>query len=228
MDAQRLAEIAAALGSETRAEIVCALLSGGAHTGRELARHLSLAPSTVSEHLARLVDAGLVVVEAQGRHRYARLAGEDVARLVEGLLASPPPVPPAPRPRVPHGLGFARSCYDHLAGRLGVALCDALVQRGVVTDHDGTPTLTASGRAWLAGLGVVPSPSRGRPVVRWCLDWSERRHHLAGGLGAALLSGFLERRWLAAPAGARRELRLTRAGRAALRDHFDLPIGQLG
>lgn len=226
MDAQRLATIAAALGSETRAAIVCALLSGGAHSGRELARHLSLAPSTVSEHLARLADAGLVVIEAQGRHRYARLADEDVAAVVEGLLATAPDVPPVPRPRVPHALAFARSCYDHIAGRLGVALCDALVERGAVAVSDGAPTLTASGRAWLADLGVEPRRS-GRPLVRWCLDWSERRHRLAGALGAALLDSFLQRRWLAAAPGTRRALRVTRAGREALREHFALPTGTL-
>jgi DNA-binding transcriptional ArsR family regulator len=218
MDALRLSEVAAALASPTRANMVCALLSGTAHTGRELARHVAVAPSTASEHLSQLVDAGLVTVEAQGRHRYFRLAGHQVAELVETMMVRPPDVAPAAVPTVPSGLAFARSCYDHLAGELGVRLCDRLTGLGAIRVADGTAAVTDTGRALLAehGIPVADRAGGGRPAVRLCLDWSQRRHHLAGAVGARLLDVMLERRWLYRSRHRRRELRLTDDGRRAL------------
>lgn len=201
MDADNLATVAAALASDTRAAIVCALMAGTAHTTGELARHTGVAPSTASEHVGRLLDAGLVVVEAQGRHRYVRLAGPEVARLVEAMAEAPGP---AALPRVPAALAFARSCYDHLAGELGVRLCARLT--------GGTPSLTSDGVAALAVLGVADD---GLPV-RTCLDWSQRRPHVGGPLGARLLAAFLDRGWLTRHPTRRRELRLSARGRDAL------------
>jgi DNA-binding transcriptional ArsR family regulator len=223
MDALRLTEVATALGSPTRARMVCALLSGTAHTGRELARHVSVAPSTASEHLSQLVAAGLVTVEAQGRHRYFRLAGQHVAQLLESMMIRPSDAatPIAVRP-IPSGLAFARSCYDHLAGELGVRLCDRLIALDVVRVTGGVATITDTGRQLLADLDIPAQGTAGgsRPAVRTCLDWSQRRHHLAGAVGARLLETMLERRWLYRSRQRRRELRLSDLGRRELRARF--------
>lgn len=215
MTAARVAEVAALLGDPTRAEMATTLLDGRARTTGELARGASVAVSTASGHLGRLLAGGLLAVEASGRHRYYRLAGPDVAGLLESLQ-SVAVVGYRPRsgPRTPADLRFARSCYDHLAGTLGVALHDHLVAGGV----DGT-VLTPQGRSALEALGVdlvasTRSASR-RPPVRGCLDWSERRPHLAGAVGAALLSTLLERRWVVRR-HVPRALRLTTGGRIAL------------
>jgi DNA-binding transcriptional ArsR family regulator len=218
--AGRISEVAAALASPARAEMVCLLLGGTAHTGRELARHAGIAPSTASEHLGRLLDAGLVAVEVQGRHRYYRLADREVAALLEALLAVAPR--PMPLPTLPTGLAFARSCYDHLAGRLGVALYDRLVELDAI--GPGAATLTPSGRELLARLGVPDTSERTRPLVRPCLDWSQRRHHLAGAVAARLLQSMLDRRWLLRHATRPRELRLTRTGRDGLRTHLEIEV----
>jgi DNA-binding transcriptional ArsR family regulator len=224
MDANRLTEVAAALSSPTRASMACALLSGTAHTGRELARHVSVAPSTGSEHLSQLVAAGLVTVEAQGRHRYFRLAGHHVAELLETMMATSSQVAPIATPTVPSGLAFARSCYDHLAGALGVRLCDRLVELDAIRLTGDAPTLTDAGRALLGGFDISPPPGRGRPAVRTCLDWSQRRHHLGGRLGADLLAMMLERRWLYRNQRRRRELRLADTGRHELQTHFGIEL----
>jgi DNA-binding transcriptional ArsR family regulator len=218
VDAPHLAAVGTALGSPARAGIVGALMGGTAHTARELADHVQVTPPTASEHLGRLLDAGVVVVEAQGRHRYYRLAGPEVAHAIEALLVAVPP--PPERPRVPAAMAFARSCYDHLAGELGVRLCDRLVaETGDEVD------LTPEGRDLLAGWGVDLADRRNgsrdhRPLVRTCLDWTQRRHHLAGAAGAGMLATFLDRGWLRRHPARRRELHLTAAGRTALAAHL--------
>ena len=194
-EADRLARLGGVLASASRAGILYALMGGTAHTQGELARHLGLAPSSVSEHVGVLLDAGLVRVEAQGRHRYVRLTDARTAEMLEvvGAMAAldPGSVPP---PRVPAALSFARSCYGHLAGSLGVRLHDGLLAAGALAvGVDGHLRLTADGEQLLVGLGV--SSSAARPV-RGCLDWSERRPHLAGGVADALLTHFLADGWL--------------------------------
>src|SRR4051812_15967759 len=227
-DARRVSEVAAALASPARAAIACQLLAGTAHTGRELARHAGVVPSTASEHLGRLLDAGLLAVEVQGRHRYYRLADGDVAALLETMLAALPqprtdPGPP-PAPRLPAGLAFARSCYDHLAGRLGVALHDRLVELDAVRIGAAGAVLTEGGVGLLSGLGGVVVPERTPPLVRPGLDWSQRRHHLAGTVGARLLETMFERGWVHRNATRPRELRLSRAGREGLRTELGIEV----
>ncbi|MCO1653506.1 ArsR/SmtB family transcription factor [Pseudonocardia humida] len=226
-DAHRLSEVAAALAAPTRAAMACLLLAGTAHTGRELARHVGVAPSTASEHLAHLLDAGLLAVEVQGRHRYYRLADAEVAALLERMLTAlpePPSVAELPGPRLPAGMAFARSCYDHLAGRLGVALHDRLVELDAIRVGPDATTLTEGGVAVLADMGVTAARERTRPLVRPCLDWSQRRHHLAGTVGARLLTTLLERRWLLRNTTRPRELRLSRTGRDGLRAHLGIEV----
>ncbi|MEU5940480.1 winged helix-turn-helix domain-containing protein [Micromonospora sp. NPDC047548] len=216
-DGRRLADLAALLADDTRAGICLALLDGRAWTAGELARCAGVAASTASEHLTRLVRGGLLVEERQGRHRYLRLAGPAVAQLIEDLAGH---APPAQRPArslraatADAALAHARTCYDHLAGRLGVRLRDALLTCGLLDGADGL-ALTSAGRDWLADLGVEPLRGSRRPLVRDCLDWTERRPHLAGALGAALCRRFAELGWTARGSG--RSVRVTPAGVAAL------------
>lgn len=224
MDVQRLTNLAAALATDTRARMVCALLSGTAHTSQELARHAAVTPSTASGHLGQLLAAGLVTVEAQGRHRYFRLADGDVAKMVETMVAVASDVAPVATPTAPSGLAFARSCYDHLAGALGVRLYDRFIELDAIRVTSDSAMVTPSGRALLADIGIDVVRGSGRPVVRACLDWSQRRHHMAGVVGARLLAAMLERRWLYRSAHRRRELRLAETGRHALHAHFGLEI----
>jgi DNA-binding transcriptional ArsR family regulator len=209
------------LASPARSAIVNALSDGRAMTATELARIASVGPSTASEHLAELVGAGLLRVAADGRHRYFTLAGPDVATALEALAQICPPLPVrslrasvSARP-----LGFARTCYDHLAGTLGVAVLDALLATRWLAAGDGGFAVTDRGEHALAGLGVdVPElRARRRALARPCLDWTVRRPHLAGALGAAVTASLLERRWLERQTG-RRALVLTPAGEAGLRE----------
>ena len=204
------------LASPSRSAILSALMGGTAHTHVELGRHTGLAASSVSEHVGVLLDAGLVAVDAQGRHRYVRLADRYVAELLEqiGSLAGVDAVATAAPPRVPAALAFARSCYGHLAGEVGVRVHDALVAGGALVVDDGSLRLTDDGRARFDRLGVRVPPG-GRALARPCLDWSQRRHHLAGRAGDALLAWFLAEGWLRRHPTQPRALQLGADGRGA-------------
>ncbi|MFI1205678.1 ArsR/SmtB family transcription factor [Streptomyces sp. NPDC020883] len=218
-----LARLAALLADRTRAAFCLALLDGRAWTVGELAAYARVAPSTASEHVSRLIDGGLLVERRQGRHRYAQLAGPRVAELLESVTAHLDPPAAAPRglraATASAALARGRTCYDHLAGRLGVAVTDAMTRRGLL-DQDGGFALTDSGREWFeAALGVPPEALRAgrRPPARGCLDWTERRQHLAGTAGARLCERLLERHWIRR-IGTGRAVRLTPEGTVALRD----------
>lgn len=183
-----IARVAALVGDPARANMLTALLAGQALTAGELAREAGVTPQTASSHLARLEAGGLVVRRRQGRHGYFALSGEDVARVLEGLMglaARAGHLRSRPGPREP-ALRHARVCYDHLAGDLGVAMLESLRARAFL-DEGLAPT--AAGEAFFEALGIDLSPLRAgrRPLARDCLDWSVRRSHLAGALGAALL-----------------------------------------
>jgi DNA-binding transcriptional ArsR family regulator len=211
-----LARVGAVIGQPARAAMLGVLLGGQWLTATELARAASVAPSTASEHLTAMVHAGLVRRRQTGRRRYHALAGPDVAAALEGLLrVANPSSDPGNRGPSDHALRFARTCYDHLAGELGVWLSEALVRRGLVSP-DGMQ-VTAEGEAWFAALAIdVPALRRGRrPCVRFCLDWSERRDHLAGSVGAAIVDTLLERGWIVRMPGTR-AVRLTLRGRIGL------------
>ncbi|MEU5908647.1 winged helix-turn-helix domain-containing protein [Micromonospora sp. NPDC047527] len=225
-EGRAMAELAALLADGTRAGMCLALLDGRAWTAGELARRAGVARSTASDHLTRLVRGGLLVEERQGRHRYLRLAGPSVAQLIEDLAghvpAAPPPTGTLRAATAATAMAYARTCYDHLAGRLGVLMYDALLADGRLDRTSGL-AVTPDGWAWAAGLGVPVNALRTarRPVVRDCLDWTERRPHLAGGLGAALCRRFAEVGWTTPGAG--RALRLTPTGRTALAGAFGVP-----
>ncbi|MEV0156768.1 winged helix-turn-helix domain-containing protein [Micromonospora sp. NPDC050686] len=229
-DGRGVAGLAALLADGTRAAFCLALLDGRAWTAGELARHAGVAPSTATDHLTRLVRGGLLVEQRQGRHRYLRLAGPSVAQLIEDL-AGHAPAPPRPAGSLRAAvagtaLAYARTCYDHLAGRLGVTLRDGLLRQGLL-DTAGGLAITPEGRARLAALGVAvePEPGSRRPLVRDCLDWTERRSHLAGTLGAVLCRHLFEQGWTVRGAG--RAVRLTPAGTAALTELLGVAAADL-
>ena len=195
----RLASLAAAIAEPARARMLCSLLDGHARTATELAAVAEVAASTASVHLARLREQKLVDVLSQGRHRYFRLAGPEVAAVLEGLqvLAGAPQA--SFQPSTPSRLRAARTCYDHMAGAAGVALHDHLQRQGWLLSSDGSSyELTADGarsmEAW--GVDVAAARARKRRFACACLDWSERRPHLGGALGAAWLDLSLRRGWV--------------------------------
>ena len=211
----RLAEIAALFGDATRAAIVTSLGDGRARPAGELARHAGVTPATASGHLAKLVSGGVLRVEPRGRHRYFRLAGPEVADALETLAELL--APRATTNGATEPLANARMCYDHVAGRLGVGITEALVSRRFLRWRDQSFALLPAGRRWFEGIGVdVGSLERGRRrLLRGCLDWTERREHLGGALGAALAMHLLERDWIRRERGTR-ALLVTREGRNGL------------
>jgi DNA-binding transcriptional ArsR family regulator len=224
-----MAQLAALLADGTRASFCVALLDGRAWTAGELARMAGVAASTASVHLTQLVSGGLLAEERQGRHRYVRLANADVAEMIEDLAAY------APRVVVPTtslraatataALAHARTCYDHLAGRLGVLVVDAMAARGLL---EAGWALSEAGLRWLADLDIDVSALRStrRPLVRHCLDWTERRHHLAGSAGAALCRHFFDLDWITRTATTR-AVRVTASGRRGFADVLGIPPGDL-
>jgi DNA-binding transcriptional ArsR family regulator len=210
-----LAHFAALFADSTRASFLITLLDGRARTASELARIAGVAPSTASDHLTQLVAGGLLAEERQGRWRYVRLSGHRAAHLVEEMQALAAPARSATTLRdntAYTAMARARTCYDHVAGRLGVQLADALVGSGLV-DRAGGPALTRSGLTWLADLGAdVPALQRAqRPMLRDCLDWTERRPHLAGSVGAAMCAYFFDAGWIER-IGSQRAVRITADG----------------
>jgi DNA-binding transcriptional ArsR family regulator len=227
-----LAALAGLLADDTRATFCMALLDGRAWTAGELARHAGVAPSTASEHLTRLVVGGILVERRQGRHRYLALADAHVAQMLEDLTAHLEPV--AARPRTLRAvssaaaLAGARTCYDHLAGRLGVAIADAMTRKGLI-DQTGGIALTGAGERWLRHeLAIDVGALRGarRPVVRVCVDWTERRPHLAGSAGAQICRRLEERGWIRRIETSRAML-VTPSGRIALRDLLEIDTAAL-
>jgi DNA-binding transcriptional ArsR family regulator len=224
-----LAAVARLLADGSRADMCLALLDGRAWTARELARYAGVAPSTATGHLNMLVGGGLLAEERHGRHRYLRLADPKVMALIESLAEVAPRRPPRPASLGASGrtraLARARLCYDHLAGILGLAVTDAMVDNGLIT-WEPEPRLTPAGAAWAAENGIeLPVASR-RPLVRSCLDWTERRPHLGGAVGAAICSRALEAGWVV-KVGTGRALALTEPGRQVFHEHFRVPTDSL-
>jgi DNA-binding transcriptional ArsR family regulator len=209
-----LSVVGALLAEPARAAMLTALWGGVALPASELAMRAGVTPSTASTHLNRLLDARWITVERHGRHRYFRLASSDIAQMLETLACVAPiaPVRSLNAHQATESLRIARSCYDHLAGELGVALTAALLAQGVLIGDGTAVHLSDHGKAFLQTHSVTlpPSSSR-RAYARFCLDWSERRDHLAGALGAAILTTWVTQRWLERTTQSR-ALRLTPAG----------------
>lgn len=238
-----IAAVASILAEPARCRILLALGDGRALPASVLAAEAGVAASTASAHLARLVDGGLLEAERHGRHRYFRLAGPEVGELIETLarLAPAAPVRSLRQGTRAQAVRAARTCYDHLAGRLGTALMAAMLERGILAGGDGgfDPAagdrlsapggdvpydLTPAGAERLRDLGIDASAiGRRRPLVRYCVDWSEQRHHLAGALGAAVAERLLALDWVRrAPRG--RAVTVTPDGERGLREAFGLDV----
>ncbi len=235
-----VARVAALIGHRTRARVLLALADGRALPAGRLAAEAGVTASTISEHLARLLDGNLLMAERHGRARYFRLLDPSVARALEALaeIAPPEPIRSLRQATSAEALRRARTCYQHLAGRLGVAVMDALLDGGLLADSDGshrlqasgdrrsapagdlTYALTPTGRERFAKFGIdVEAVLRRRPPIQYCLDWSEQRHHLSGPLGNALTNRFLDLEWISRGPKPRAVI-LTDAGRDGLATTF--------
>jgi DNA-binding transcriptional ArsR family regulator len=226
------AEVAALSGDPARASMLHALMDGRALTATELARAAGITPQTASGHLGRMTTAGLLQVERQGRHRYHRLATPSVARMVESIMEVAAELAPDRR-RLTVGprdaaLRRARTCYDHLAGRLGVALADGLIERGHIELTCDGGLLTESGIGLLDEIGIDTAPMlarrtrrSGRVLCRPCLDWSERRPHLAGAVGAAICEHCMRSGWTRRLEGTR-AVQITPSGERMFRETLGL------
>jgi len=218
-------EIAALFSDPGRSAMLVALADGSALPAGELAMVANVAPQTASSHLAKLVDGQLLEVERQGRHRYYRLASIDVAHAIEALLAIAPrtdgAVPAKSGGHRPPGgaLSYARTCYSHLAGRLAVKIAEELQVRGFMVKRDDQFAVTQRGREWFSQLGIQITAQQMKDArfARRCLDWTERRHHVAGHLGSSMLVRFRELKWIA-PVRDSRAVRVTLEGERRLWD----------
>ena len=234
-----LAVVGNLVAEPARARILLALLDGRALPAGVLAAEAGVAASTASAHLGRLVAGGFLTVETQGRHRYYWLAGPEVAGALEGLAAVAPttPVRSLRDDTRARALRRARTCYDHLAGELGVALLAALLRKGALVGHDGSflpgvdrlsgaspgtcYRLTERGRRFLDEIGVAHDAAGRRPLIRHCVDWTEQRHHLAGRLGAGLASHLFAAGWIER-GSIGRSVQVTDTGVRALSANFDV------
>ena len=240
-----IAAVGALLSDSSRCRVLLALADGRSLSASALAAEAGVAPSTASEHLAKLVSAGLLVVDARGRNRYYRLAGASVARLLETLMQYSPraPIRSLREGTRAHALRQARYCYDHLGGRLAVALMDLFLDQGLLTragqfgpapapgeptpaaTHDIEYRLTTDGSDWMRDFGVDLEAMQGRrrPVIRHCLDWSEQRHHLAGALGQAVADRLFSLEWVV-PGRQSRVVLITESGSDQLAARFGIHL----
>jgi DNA-binding transcriptional ArsR family regulator len=226
-NAPQLAEVAALVGDPARANVLCALLDGRARTATELAAVAGVSPQTTSGHLSKLLSGPLLVLTKQGRHRYYRLAEPQVAQMLEGIMGVALTGPPRfqPRSRLDETLRTARTCYDHIAGALGVGLAARLTEREHILLGEDAGEVTPAGAAFLSRFGIDLSAARTnrRIFCRPCLDWTERRPHLGGAIGAALANRCFELKWIEHLRDSR-ALSITPAGRRGLLQVFSLSI----
>lgn len=202
-----IVEVASLIGESSRITMLMCLLGGQALPASELARAAGITPQTASSHLARMVEGGLLIHESYGRHRYYRLASEEVGHALESLNAIAPlkPIRSLRESDQSKALHFARTCYDHIAGEVGVALTDKMLELGLVKEEGRDFVVTPDGAKWFEDFGI---PLEGltktrRHFARQCLDWSERRHHMAGALGAAVTNRSFELGWITRIPGGR-------------------------
>lgn len=230
-NANTISAVAALMGDPARTNILFALMSGKALTATELGYHAGVSAPTASGHLAKLLDGQLITLEKQGRHRYYRLASPAVAETLEGLttLAASGPKPLRPTGPKDAAMRQARTCYDHMAGRLAVAITDALTSRHMLVIEDRSGLITDEGRRFFSDFGIdlEKRPGSARPLCRTCLDWSERRMHLGGRLGASLLKRSIECNWVR-PGSNSRSLIITPKGEIDFHTLFGIPSQALG
>lgn len=218
---QSMSRVASAMSDPSRVSILCALMDGRAWTATELSAVAGIAASTTSGHLTRLLDNGLVICLTQGRHRYYSLGGHHIAGLLENLMGVSMRHSMAFASRTPVRLRYARTCYDHLAGELAVKIYDFLLHEHWL--EAGGDALTAAGKVHFQRLGAELHPRPRRKACCPCLDWSERRFHLGGDAGRALMTLFLQKGWISRIPGYR-EISVTDSGRVAMRRWFGLNL----
>ena len=226
-NAPQIAEVAALVGDPARANMLVALLGGRALTATELAYAAGVSPPTTSGHLGKLFGARLVVLMKQGRHRYYRLAGPHVAHMLESIMHVAIDGPPRyqPRSRADDQMRRARTCYDHIAGALGVDLADSMIAHDFVVLGDEAGEVTPAGTKFLTRLGVDLAAARAKRRVfcRPCLDWTERRAHIGGAVGAAVAKRCFDLQWIEQVRDSR-ALTITPAGHRGLVDAFGLSV----
>ncbi|KFM94449.1 winged helix-turn-helix domain-containing protein [Paenibacillus macerans] len=222
-----VALIASMVSDASRSAILNALMDGRFHAAGELARMAGIQPQTASFHLAKMVDAGLIAVEKQGRHRYYGIRNPEVAQVMESLLSIAPPVKikSLRQSAEEQALRKARTCYDHLAGNLGVSLTQSLVREGILLEGENGFEVTKNGEAFFENFQIDLNrvKRKRRSFSHKCLDWSERRHHLAGALGHALLDRLLELNWVQRLPNTR-AVKITPQGKAGLKETFALEV----
>ncbi len=223
-----LSTIAALIGDPTRAIMLSALLGGQSLPASELAYRSHITAQTASSHLSKLVEGGLVTMQRTGRHHYYQLKNAEVAHLLEALavVAPPPRVKTQAQSEELNELHLARTCYDHLAGKLGVAVTQSLVDQELIRLDEADYQVTADGAKWLAAWEIDERQlHKGRrKFACTCLDWSERRYHLAGALGASVAAKFFEKGWVARIDGTR-AIRITTSGQKGLKEQFGIKMG---
>jgi DNA-binding transcriptional ArsR family regulator len=224
MGADSITGIAGLIGEAGRIQMLTAMLDGNRHSASVLAMAAAVSPQTASSHLSKLLSGGLVVSERSGRQRLFRLKNTDVAVAIEALGAL---AQHSESPAIPE-LRFARTCYDHLAGVLAIALRNELLKRGALRHQENSFTVTPKGKHFLRTLDIDADSLRGlrRSFAHKCLDWTERHHHVGGAVGAALLSRFIEMKWLARMRDTR-AVRLTHAGERGFEHIFSIRCREL-
>ncbi|WP_188592704.1 ArsR/SmtB family transcription factor [Paenibacillus silvae] len=223
--------IASLIADTSRSIFLAALLDGRALPAGELAYMAGVSPQTASNHLAKLVAGGLLQVEQQGRHRYYRLASQEIADLIEKMASIAPPaqIRSLKQSSQLQQLSHARTCYDHLAGKLGTSLCEALLESGYLVEPNEPQSkdylITEKGSQWLSSFGIKlqSKPGSRRAIARKCLDWSERRHHLSGLLGEQLFHRLLELNWIRQKPGSR-SIEVTEAGKSGLYEVLEISL----
>lgn len=227
MYSPHVAAAASLLSEESRSIMLTMMMDGRFHTSGELARAAGITPQTASFHLKKLEDAGFLAQTKQGRHRYYGLKDPAIAQVIESLLTITPPVQVSSfnQAAEDQAIRYARTCYDHLAGSLGILVAETLTSNEYVKKEQEQYILTPTGETFFSSFGIDLEASRRkrRSFCHCCLDWSERKHHLAGSLGNALLECFLELGWLQRKSGSR-ALLLTEIGRNGFAEIFDLDI----
>jgi len=219
--------IAKLIAEPTRAIILDCLMSGQALPASELAYMAKVSHPTISSHLAKLVEGNLLVMEQHGRHRYYRLTSKEVAEVIEklGTIAPPVEIRSLRQSSQLKQVRFGRTCYDHLAGELGVKITEALIEKEIVYLEDGLYAVTKKGKEWFLqfGINIEEANTKRRVFAKPCLDWSERRYHISGWLGSAIATRFFDNGWITR-AEKNRAVQLTPKGINALKNHFGITI----
>jgi DNA-binding transcriptional ArsR family regulator len=220
-----IAHIASLIGEPVRAKVLWSLMDGRAYTARELAIEVDTTPQNLSMHLSKLLRAGLLSVEVQGRHRYYTFSRSEVADVVEAMANLIPAGQVVKKDADMVPIKYCRTCYDHLAGKVGVSIMESLIRQKWLLYRDQELEVTQKGLQWFKewGIDCAEVERRRRSFAKPCLDWSERRHHLAGALGAALLKKMLAEHWLRRTANSRAVV-VTAKGQQALETHFNIQL----